>query len=205
MSQEQTERTKLGPGYDIVGISTVNDQDYPNDQEMEDTASSNVEVISEVVTKIDASSLGLTPTIPLSAEYLREVTGPRMAATRNLGDAGSGSTENVISGANVAETTASGSQTPHDGKHPKESTARSWRERSKSPHGRTGRELSPKSRTAELRARMARVQQMEMTQYLPPAPQLPPPPVFASHDTVTRAEADVALGELQRQISDATH
>ena len=30
------------------------------------------------------------------------------------------------------------------------------------------------------------------------------PPVFASRDTVTRAEADVALGELQRQIGDAT-
>ena len=28
--------------------------------------------------------------------------------------------------------------------------------------------------------------------------------MFASHDTVTRAEADVALGKLQRQISDAT-
>ena len=51
---------------------------------------------------------------------------------------------------------------------------------------------------------MARVQQMKMTQYLPPAPQLPTPPVFVSHDTVTRAEADVALGELQGQIGDAT-
>ena len=175
----------MGPSYDIVGISTVDDQDYPNDQEMEDTASSNVQVIGEVVPEIDASSLGLTPTVPLSAEYLHEVTGPSTAAMRNPGDAGSGSTENVISGANVAETTASGLQTPRDGKHPKESTARSRRERSKSPHGRTGRELSPKSRTAKLRARMARVQQMKMTQYLPPAPQLPPPPVFASRDTVT--------------------
>ena len=175
----------MGPGYDVVGVSTVEDQDYPNDQEMEDTASSNVQVIGEVVPKKDASSLGLTPTVLLSAEYLCEVTGPSMATTQNLGDAGSGSTENVISGVNVAETTASGSQTPRDGKHPKESTARSRRERSKSPHGRTGREMSPKSRTAELRARMARVQQMKMMQYLPPAPQLPPPLVFASRDTVT--------------------
>ena len=81
-----------------------------------------------------------------------------MAVTRNLGDAGSVSTENVISGMNVAETTASGLQTPRDGQHPKESTARSRRERSKSPHSRTGRELSPKSRTAEMQSRMARVQ-----------------------------------------------
>ena len=90
---------------------------------MEDTTSSNVQIIGEVVQEIDASSLGLTPTVPLSAEYLREVTGPSMAVTRNPSDAGSGSIENVISGANVAEITASGSQTPRDGKHPKESTA----------------------------------------------------------------------------------
>ena len=43
-----------------------------------------------------------------------------------------------------------------------------------------------------------------MTQYLLPPPQLPPPPVITTpRDTVTRAEADVALGELQRQIGDA--
>ena len=52
---------------------------------------------------------------------------------------------------------------------------------------------------------MARVQQMKLTQYLQPPPQLPPPPVFtAPHDTVTHTEADVALGELQRGIGDAT-
>ena len=43
-----------------------------------------------------------------------------------------------------------------------------------------------------------------MTQYLLPPPQSPPPPVITQpRDTVTRAEADVALGELQRQIGDA--
>ena len=171
---------------------------------MEDTASSNMQVIGEVVPEMDVSSLGLTPTVPLSVEYQREVTGPSMAATWNPDDVGSGSTENLISGAKVAETPANGSQIPRDGHHPKESTARSWREQSKSPHGRTGRELSPKSRTAELRARMARVQQMKMVQYLLPASQLPPLPVFASRDTITRAEADVALGELQWQIGGAT-
>ena len=157
MSQEQTECTKLGPSYNVVGVSTVDHQDYPNDQEMEDTASSNVQVIGEVVLEINVSSLGLTSTVPLSVEYLCEVTGPSTVATQNPGDMGSVSTENVISGANVAETTASGSQTSHDGQHPKESTARSQQERSKSPHSRAGRELSPKSRTVELRARMARV------------------------------------------------
>ena len=170
---------------------------------MENTAFSNVQVIGEVVPEMDVSSLGLTPTVPLSVEYLHEVTGPNMAATRNPNDAGSISTENVISGVNVAETTASGSQTPRDGQHPKESVVTSRRGRTKSPHGRAGRELSPKSRTTKLRVRMARVQQKKITQYLP-APQLPPPSVFAPHDTVTQGEADAALGELQWQIGDAT-
>ena len=42
MSQEPTEQTKLGPGFDAVGVSTAVDQDYPNDWEMEDTASNSV-------------------------------------------------------------------------------------------------------------------------------------------------------------------
>ena len=117
---------------------------------MEDTASSNVQVIGDVVPEMDVSLLGLTPTVPLSMEYLREVMGPSTAVKRNPNNAGSGSTENLSCGANVAETPANGSQIPHDGHHPKESTARSQREQSKSPHGRTGRELSPKSCTAEL-------------------------------------------------------
>ena len=106
---------KLGPGYNVLGVSTVEDSDYPNDQEMEDTASSPVQVIGEVVPETDVSSLGLTSTVPLSAEYLCEVTGPSIAATWNPNDAGSVSTEKVISGVNVAETTASGSQTPREG------------------------------------------------------------------------------------------
>ena len=69
MSQEQVERAKLGPAYNVVGVSTVDDQDYPNDQEMEDTASSNMQVIGEIVPKMDVSSLGLTPTVP----YLRNI------------------------------------------------------------------------------------------------------------------------------------
>ena len=45
---------------------------------------------------------------------------------------------------------------------------------------------------------------MKLTQYLLPAPQFPPPPVFiAPHDTVTCAEADAAMGVLQQQIGDA--
>ena len=96
---------------------------------MEDTASSNVQVIGEVVPKIETSLLGLTPTVPLSAEYLHEVTGPSTIVTRNPGDAGLASIRNVISGAHVAETTASGLQAPSDVRHPKESIATSRRGR----------------------------------------------------------------------------
>ena len=124
---------------------------------MEDTVSSNVQVIGEVVPEMDVSSLGLTPTVPLSEEYLREMTVPSTAATQNPNDAGSVSTRNVISGTHVAETTASGLQAPSEGQYPKESFATSRRGRSKSQHSRTERELSPKSRTTELRAHMARV------------------------------------------------
>ena len=50
-----------------------------------------------------------------------------------------------------------------------------------------------------MRARMARIRQMKLTSYLPTLP-LPPLLVFEPRDTVT--EADVALGELQKQIGD---
>ena len=205
MSQEYTDGTKLGPGFDAVGVSTADDQDYPNDWEMEDTASSSVKVVGEVVPETDVSSLGLSPQDALTVDTLRNVTGPSTAATRNLGDAGSDVNEGWFTDANVAETTASGFQTPSDVRQPKGSIATSRRGRSKSPHGRIGRELSPRSQTAELGARMARVRQMKLTSYLPPAPQLPPPPIFtAPHDTVTHAEADAAMGVLQQQIGDAT-
>ena len=147
----------MGPAYNVFGVSIVEDSDYPNDQEMEDTASSPVQVIGEVVPKTDVSSLGLTPTVPLSEEYLREMTVPSTAATWNSDDAGLVSTKKVIFCLNVAETTASGLQAPREGQHPKKSVATSRRARSKSPHGRAGRELSPKSHTAELRTWMVGV------------------------------------------------
>ena len=114
MSREHTEQTKLGPGFNMIGISAADSQDYPNDWEMEDTASSNVQVIGEVIPEMDVSLLGLTPTVPLSEEYLHEMTVPSMAAMRNPSDAGLALTRNVISVINMAETTASGSRVPSD-------------------------------------------------------------------------------------------
>ena len=202
MSQEQTDGTKLGPGVDAVGVSTAVDQDYPNDWEMEDTASSSVRVVGEVVPEMDVSSLGLSPQVALTADSLRNVTGLSTAAARNPGDVGSDLNGSLFTDANVAKTTASGSQPPRDVRHPKGSSRRG---RSKSPHSKTGHELSPRSQTAELRARMARVRQMKLTQYLEPTSELPPPPVITTpHGIVTRAEADAAMGVLQQQIGDAT-
>ena len=148
MSQEYTDGTKLGPGFDAVGVSAADDQDYPNEWEMEDTASSSVRVVGEVVPETDVSSLGLSPQDALTADALRHVTSLSTAAARNPGDAGSDLNESLFSRANVAETTASGFQTPGDVQHP---IATLQRAQSKSPHGRTtGRELSPTSQTTEL-------------------------------------------------------
>ena len=150
MSQEYTDGTKLGPGFHVVSVSTADDQDYPNDWEMEDTASSSMKVIGEVVPKTDVSSLGLSPQVALTADSLRNVTGPSTAAARNLGDAGSDLNKSLFTEANVAETTASGFQTPSDMRQPKGSIATSRRGRSKSPYGRNGYKLSPRSQTTEL-------------------------------------------------------
>ena len=71
MSHEHTDGTKLGPGFDAVGVSTADDQDYPNEWEMEDTASSSVKVVGEVVPETDVSSLGLSPQVALTADSLK--------------------------------------------------------------------------------------------------------------------------------------
>ena len=198
MSQEHTDGTKLGPGFDAAGVSTAIDQDYPNDWEMEDTASSSVRVVGEVVPETDVFSLGLSPQVALTADSLQNVTGPSTAVVWNPGDARSDVNESLFSGANMAETTANGFQTPSDVRYP---IATSRRGRSKSPHSRTGRELSPKSQTAELRARMARVRQMKLTQYLEPTPQLPPPPVFTvPHDRDVPLAKNPSTGTVQQRL-----
>ena len=70
MSHEQMEQMKLGPGYDMYGVETNTNSFYPNDQDMEDTASSLVQLVGEVVPETDVPLLGLTLTDPLTAENL---------------------------------------------------------------------------------------------------------------------------------------
>ena len=117
MSHKQTEQTKLGPKYDMYGVETNTNSFYLNDQDMEDTASSPVQLVGEVVPKSDVPSLGLIPTDPLTMENLREVTGPCMTLVQNPSEMESVSTKTVITGANVAKPTASGSQTFGDAQH----------------------------------------------------------------------------------------
>ena len=117
---------------------------------MEDTASSSVRVVGEAVAETDVSSLGLSSQVALTVDSLRNVTGPSMEVAQNPSDAGSDVTESLINVVNVAETTANGLRVPSDARHPKESFAMSRRERTKSPHGRARRELSPKSHTVKL-------------------------------------------------------
>ena len=60
MSHEPAEQTKLGPGFDVTGLSGAGATLYANDTEMEDTASSSVRVVGETIPESLESSLGLT-------------------------------------------------------------------------------------------------------------------------------------------------
>ena len=82
MSQEYTERTKLGPGFDVTGISGAGMTVYANEVDMEDTASSSPQIVGEVVPQSTASSLGLALAGVLTAESQPRVTGPRTVGER---------------------------------------------------------------------------------------------------------------------------
>ena len=68
MSQEYTERTKLGPGFDITGISGAGATIYTDEVDMEDTASSAPQIVGEVVPGSPETSLGLAQADVLTAE-----------------------------------------------------------------------------------------------------------------------------------------
>ena len=110
MSHELTEQTKLGPGFDVTGISGAGATIYVHDDaEMEDTASSSPQFLGETIPESHESSLGLTPSDVLAGESTHSVTGTRTAETRNLHDADPGSTAKVHSGESVSNPSTSGS------------------------------------------------------------------------------------------------
>ena len=93
MSQEGTERTKLGPGFKILDVNGTPTTVYHNEEEMEDTASRSVKLVGEIVPNLDESSLGLNPQNPITADSLQNVIGLHMAEMRNVSDAAQQATD----------------------------------------------------------------------------------------------------------------
>ena len=112
MSQDATERTKLGPGFDILDISGTPTTVYRSEEEMEDTATSSVKLVGETIPELDASSLGLSPQNPITADSLRNVTGARTSETRSSSDAEAQHTARDTAGERVYDPAAGGSHVP---------------------------------------------------------------------------------------------
>ena len=110
MSHEPTEGTKLGPGFAVTGISDAGATIYPNEVEMEDTASSSLRVVGEIVPESTVSSLGLTPADVHAAGSGRSVMGLRTAETRIQGEADVGTASDAFSGESLSNPDVSGTQ-----------------------------------------------------------------------------------------------
>ena len=122
MSHDATEQTKLGPGFDVTGISGAGATIYANDVDMEDTASSSVRVVGEIVPDTTASSLGLLSMDVPAMESAQGVMGPFTVETWDQSDAEAGSTSNAPSGETVSNPGASGSQATSDVSHQQATT-----------------------------------------------------------------------------------
>ena len=114
MSHEYTERTKLGLGFDVTSISGAGATLYPNKVDMEDTASSSVRVVGEVVPGSPESSLGLALADVHTAESQPGVMGPRTAETRRQSDVDVGSVSHAFSGESLSNPGVSGAQATVD-------------------------------------------------------------------------------------------
>ena len=95
MSQEGTERTKLGLGFEILDVSGMPTTVYHNEEEMENTTSSSVKLVGETVPNSDESSLGVSPQNLITADSLQNVAGPRTAEMRNVSDVAQQATDAV--------------------------------------------------------------------------------------------------------------
>ena len=114
MSHEYTERTKLGPGFDVTGISGASAIVYIDEIDMEDTASSAPQIVGEVVPGSTESSLGLALADVHTAESQPGVMGPRTAETRRQSDADVDSASHALSGESVSNLGISGAQATVD-------------------------------------------------------------------------------------------
>ena len=154
MSHAPTEETKLGPGFDVTGISGAGATVYPDEIDMEDTASSSVRLVGETVPATTESSLGLTPADVHAAGVDCSVMGPRTAEMRSRSEAELGMASDAFSGESMSNPGVSGTQALVEAAHQTAMTAASSRRvRPKSPIEKT---LSPKrSQAATLRTRFA--------------------------------------------------
>ena len=199
MSQEQTERMETESGFDVLNVSGVQTTVYRNEAEMEDTASSSVKLVGEIVPESEVSSLGLSPQEPMTADSFQNVTGAHMAATRNVSDTDQRYTAHGSGGVHAFDPAASGSHAPPpDVSHQTETVA----SRYSRPRSPVPRPLSPISANRELRARMARIRQTKLVRYVPLLDV--PAPANVPYDMVSRKEADAALAKLHQAIGDAT-
>ena len=142
MSHEYTEQTKLGPGFDVTGISGAGATVYADEVDMEDTASSAPQIVGEVVPGSPETSLGLALAGVPTTESQPGVMGPRTAEERTESDADTQSASNAHRGEYVSNPGASGSQAPDNvTNQPTVTASSSRRARSHSPLGRM---LSPR-------------------------------------------------------------
>ena len=109
MSHEYTEQTKLSPGFDVTGISGAGATIYPNEVDTEDTASSSIWIVGEVMPGSPESSLGLARADVLTAESQLGVMGPCTAEERIQSEADLESASDVHSGESVSNPGISGS------------------------------------------------------------------------------------------------
>ena len=176
MSQNSTERTKLGPDFDVRDVDGTPTTFYDDEQEMEDNASSSVKIVGEVIPESDIPSLGLPPQDVLSAETLHNVTGPCMAATWKSSDADPKYTARGSGARYAYNPAASGSCAP------------------------TLDVAQCIADSAEQRTDVARIRQTKFVRCFPVAPAS----VSVPRDIVSRREADTALAELYQAFGDAT-
>ena len=184
MSQDGTERTKLGLGFDVLGVgdTTVN---LDGDAEMGDTASSSVRVLGEAVPESLESSLGLTRSDVPAADLTSSVTGPRTSGMRTVDDADSQATHSAAGTGHMSAPAPSGSHVTV----PAYQAATAASSRRTKPKSSLGRALTIRTKSSKMRASMARLRQTRMTRYIA----LPVPvTVQVTHDTVSRENADAA-------------
>ena len=89
MSGWENNETPLEPSFSIINVNGVPTTVYSREDEMDDTASSSVKFVGEVVPETDVPSLSLPMQQSLSAAALSGLISTSQEATRTISDADS--------------------------------------------------------------------------------------------------------------------